>query len=103
MPDPPPYPEPTNEDLEREADSLVPLKPTSSPLGRQDDGKIPIADGYQLIYRLMKDEMGRGRNNGLANEHALELIEKYSAALAELAKLKSQANPTPVSVGGEDK
>lgn len=56
-----------------------------------------IADGWQLIYHLMKHELGRGRNNGLANEHAIELIEKYSAALQRIQELESQLKEKPVS------
>jgi hypothetical protein len=55
--------------------------------------ELEIAGGWQLIHALMKHELGRGRNNGLANEHAIELIEKYSAALKRIQELESGELP----------
>jgi hypothetical protein len=56
----------------------------------QDVAPQEIAEGYQLIHRLMKNELSRRRNNGLANEHAIELIEKYSALLSEVQSLRAE-------------
>ena len=48
-------------------------------------------DEYSLSYRILKRELERGRNNGLANEHAIELIDKLRTAREELARIRGTA------------